>query len=120
MPVSSVPEFVRTATQAVIDYMPGIRPCSFGHVGDGNLHFNFSQPPEMERQDFLDHWHDVNRIVHDIVVDMGDSISAEHGIGLEKREFLPHSRSPAEIAVMRSIKHSLDPNNILNPGKIFQ
>lgn len=119
VPVSRVPDFVRTATQVVIDYMPGIRPCSFGHVGDGNLHFNFSQPPEMERKAYLEHWHDVNRIVHDIVVEMGGSISAEHGIGQLKRDELQHYKPELDLSLMRRLKAAIDPNGLMNPGKML-
>ena len=119
VPVSRVPEFVRNATQAVVDYMPGIRPCSFGHVGDGNLHFNFSQPPDMERKAFLEHWSEVNRIVHDIVVEMGGSISAEHGIGQLKRHELHHYKPDLDLALMRQIKAAIDPQGLMNPGKML-
>jgi FAD/FMN-containing dehydrogenase len=119
VPVSAIPAFFRRATQAVIDYMPGIRPCSFGHVGDGNLHFNFSQPKAMEKKAFLAHWGEVNRIVHDIVVEMGGSISAEHGIGQLKREELRHYKPALDLDLMRSIKAALDPKGIMNPGKML-
>jgi len=119
VPVSSVPDFVRRATQAVVDYMPGIRPCSFGHVGDGNLHFNFSQPEGWDRKEFLSHWGEVNRIVHDIVVEMGGSISAEHGIGQLKREELRHYKPALDLDIMRAIKAALDPKGIMNPGKML-
>ncbi|MEM9681742.1 MAG: FAD-binding oxidoreductase [Pseudomonadota bacterium] len=119
VPVSAIPEFVDRATQAVIDFMPGIRPCTFGHVGDGNLHFNFSQPPEMDRRAFLDQWHDVNRIVHDIVVELGGSISAEHGIGQLKRDELRHYKPALDLDVMRSLKAALDPEGLMNPGKLI-
>lgn len=119
VPVSAIPAFFHRATQAVTDYMPGIRPCSFGHVGDGNLHFNFSQPKPMDRKAFLSHWGEVNRIVHDIVVEMGGSISAEHGIGQLKRDELRHYKPALDLGLMRSIKSALDPNGIMNPGKML-
>ena len=119
VPVSAIPAFFRRATQAVAEYMPGIRPCSFGHVGDGNLHFNFSQPKEMDRKQFLSHWSAVNRIVHDIVVEMGGSISAEHGIGQLKKEELRHYKPALDLDLMRSIKAALDPKGIMNPGKML-
>ena len=119
VPVSRVPDFLRQATQAVIDYMPGIRPCTFGHVGDGNLHYNFSQPAEMERREFLDHWREINRIVHDIVVEMGGSISAEHGIGQLKRDELRHYKPSLDLDIMRRIKAAIDPKGLLNPGKLL-
>jgi D-lactate dehydrogenase (cytochrome) len=119
VPVSAIPDFVRRATQAVVDYMPGIRPCTFGHVGDGNLHFNFSQPEGRDKKDFLTHWGEVNRIVHDIVVEMGGSISAEHGIGQLKRDELRHYKPALDLGIMRSIKSALDPKGIMNPGKML-
>jgi len=119
VPVSAVPDFVRRATQAVIDYMPGVRPCSFGHVGDGNLHFNFSQPVGWDKKVFLSHWGKVNEIVHDIVVEMGGSISAEHGIGQLKREELRHYKPALDLDIMRSLKAAIDPKGIMNPGKML-
>ena len=99
--------------------MPGVRVCAFGHFGDGNIHFNLSQPPAMEKKAFLDEWARFNRIVHDIVNDMNGSIAAEHGIGLIKREELAHYKDPVALDLMRAIKLTLDPHNILNPGKVL-
>ena len=119
VPVSRIPEFVRKATAAVEEFMPGIRPCTFGHAGDGNLHFNFSQPETMDRDAFLAKWYDVNRIVHDIVVGMDGSISAEHGIGQLKREELRHYKAELDLDLMRKIKAAIDPQGLLNPGKLL-
>lgn len=123
VPVSSVATFIAEASAAVARAVPGIRPVAFGHVGDGNIHFNLSQPANEnkegpERAAFLARWEEVNRIVHDIVARMGGSISAEHGIGRRKLGELVHYKSPLEIELMRTLKRTLDPQNILNPGKV--
>jgi D-lactate dehydrogenase (cytochrome) len=118
VPVSAIPEFLARATAAVLKAMPGARPVSFGHIGDGNIHFNFNAPTNSDATSFLARWDEIQRIVHDIVRDFGGSISAEHGIGVQKRDQLAHYKSPVEIEVMRTLKRTLDPNNILNPGKV--
>jgi len=118
VPVSSVPTFLEDATSAVIGAMPGVRPVPFGHIGDGNIHFNLSQPPEMEPQVFLDRWQEMNDIVHGVVASLDGSISAEHGIGVLKREELTRYKSRVELDAMRAIKQSLDPKGIMNPGKL--
>ncbi|MDG2032942.1 MAG: FAD-binding oxidoreductase [Rhodospirillales bacterium] len=119
VPVSSAIEFIEKASQAVEAEIPGIRVCAFGHIGDGNIHYNLTQPPEMDKRAFLDNWECLNRIVHDIVVDMNGSISAEHGIGLLKKMELDHYSPSVKLDVLRQIKRAIDPNNIMNPGKIF-
>ena len=98
--------------------MPGLRVCAFGHFGDGNIHFNLSQPVGMDKAAFLSEWERFNRIVHDIVAQMGGSISAEHGIGLIKRDELLRYKDPVALELMRTLKRALDPDNILNPGKV--
>ena len=119
VPVSKMPDFIIKASKAVTDYLPGCRPVPFGHLGDGNVHFNVSQPEDMDKQAFLDHWEEMNRIVHGLVVEMGGSISAEHGIGILKRDLLPGVKSEVELDLMRTLKQALDPNGILNPGKML-
>lgn len=119
VPVAAVPAFIREASAAVQAAMPGIRPVPFGHVGDGNIHFNLTQPPGMERKKFIAEWGRMNRIVHDIVVAMEGSISAEHGIGRLKRDELAHYGDPVGLDLMRRIKQVMDPRNIMNPGKII-
>jgi FAD/FMN-containing dehydrogenase len=119
VPVASVPEFVAQANQLVKLLIPGARPVTFGHLGDGNIHYNVSQPPGMERAIFLNYWEALNAAVHEIVLDLGGSISAEHGIGRLKRDLLPHAKGPVEIELMRKIKAVFDPNFILNPGKLL-
>jgi D-lactate dehydrogenase (cytochrome) len=117
VPVSRIPAFVDQAVEAVSRLVPGIRPVPFGHVGDGNLHFNLSQPVGMDRRAFRDRGEEVHRVVHDIVAALGGSISAEHGIGQAKREEIRRYKSPLEVALMRKIKQALDPKGIMNPGK---
>ena len=118
--VSKIPTFLERATFAVEEAMPGIRPVPFGHIGDGNIHFNLSQPVDMDRQDYLAKWPDLNRIIHDIVVDMGGSISAEHGIGILKVAELERYKSEVDLKIMRDIKNTLDPKNIMNPGRVVR
>ena len=119
VPVSSIPNFLARATSAVLQVLPGARPVTFGHLGDGNIHFNFSAPVGGAAAPFLAQWDVVQKIVHDIVHDMGGSFSAEHGIGVMKRVDLARYKSPAEIDVMRALKRALDPKGILNPGKLL-
>jgi FAD/FMN-containing dehydrogenase len=119
VPVASVPEFVTRANRLVELMIPGARPVPFGHLGDGNIHYNVSQPPGMERAVFLSNWEALNAAVHEIVLDLGGSISAEHGIGRLKRDLLPHAKQTIELELMRKIKAAFDPNNILNPGKLL-
>jgi FAD/FMN-containing dehydrogenase len=119
VPVAAVPELIERGVAAVKKLMPDIRPVPFGHVGDGNIHFNFSQPVGMDKQAFIDRWDDVNSAVHAIVAELGGSISAEHGIGRLKRKLLVKVKSPLEIALMKRIKATLDPNGIMNPGVVI-
>jgi FAD/FMN-containing dehydrogenase len=118
VPVSRVAEFIDVATAACEAEMLGLRVCAFGHFGDGNIHFNLSQPVGMDKAAFLSHWERFNRIVHDIVHRMNGSISAEHGIGLIKRDELTLYKDAVALDLMRSVKRALDPSNILNPGKV--
>jgi FAD/FMN-containing dehydrogenase len=117
VPVSHIPAFMKEGLAAVEKLVPGIRPVPFGHVGDGNLHFNFTQPRGADPNAFLARWEEVNRVVHDIVVAHGGSISAEHGIGVLKREEARRYKSAVELDLMRRIKRALDPKGIMNPGK---
>ncbi len=119
VPVSRLPAFVHAATAAVEKALPGARVLAFGHVGDGNVHFNLSQPPGMDTGAFLEHWELANRIVHDIVHQMGGSFSAEHGVGRLKRLEMARYKSPVELELMAEIKRLLDPMAILNPGKVL-
>jgi FAD/FMN-containing dehydrogenase len=117
VPVSRIPTLVEKVLAAAPKVIPGIRPVPFGHVGDGNLHFNFSQPIGMDPKAFLARGEDLHLVVHDLTVAEGGSISAEHGIGLAKREEIQRYKSPVELALMRAIKTALDPKGIMNPGK---
>ncbi|MBT6096060.1 MAG: FAD-binding oxidoreductase [Rhodospirillaceae bacterium] len=119
VPVSKVAEFVRNASKMVIDDLPGIRPSAFGHFGDGNIHFNLTQPADMEPEDFLAKWNHFNEIVHDYVATMNGSFSAEHGVGELKRKDVARYNDPVGVDIMRAMKASLDPNNIMNPGKVL-
>jgi len=119
VPVSAVPAFLREATAAVEAFMPGARPVPFGHLGDGNIHFNVSQPIGADTEAYLGQWEAMNAVVHEIVARYGGSISAEHGIGVMKRKLLPQVKDPVAIEVMRALKRTLDPNGILNPGKVL-
>jgi FAD/FMN-containing dehydrogenase len=119
VPIARIPEFIATASNAVEALVPGARPVPFGHIGDGNIHFNISVPKGGDNEAFLDRWEEVSRTVHDIVHRFGGSISAEHGLGVMKHNEIAHYKSAAELDVMRSLKRTLDPNNILNPGKLL-
>ncbi|HVV41717.1 MAG TPA: FAD-binding oxidoreductase [Nitrobacter sp.] len=121
VPVAAVPAFIAEANAAVVKLIPGARPVPFGHLGDGNIHYNVSQPVSgMTTKDFLDRWHEVNAVVFAIVLRMGGSISAEHGIGVLKRDELPDVKDKVAIELMRGIKALLDPLGIMNPGKVLQ
>ena len=118
VPVHLVPQFLDEATAIVHALIPGCRPCAFGHVGDGNIHFNISQPEGADRNAFIARWEEVNAAVHGVVVRLNGSISAEHGIGLLKREALVEVKDPVELDLMRQIKGLLDPAGLMNPGKV--
>jgi len=120
VPVSSLAAFIVEATEAVTARLPDIRPVPFGHVGDGNIHFNLSQPAGADKAGFLARWGEFNDIVHGIVARLGGSISAEHGIGRLKRDELVRYKAPLELELMARIKRALDPDNIMNPGKVLQ
>jgi FAD/FMN-containing dehydrogenase len=119
VPVSRIPEFMKRAAPVVETTIPGSRICAFGHAGDGNLHYNITQPENMDRNKFLGLWEKLNHAVHEIVVDMGGSISAEHGIGKLKVEELQYFKPALDLELMKRIKHALDPNGIFNPGKVL-
>jgi FAD/FMN-containing dehydrogenase len=118
VPISQVAEFIARADAAVTEAVPGIRPVAFGHIGDGNVHYNMSQPEGADSAAFMSGWERVSHLVHDIAADLGGSISAEHGLGQLKREEILRYKSPVEIELMRTLKRALDPGNIMNPGKV--
>src|SRR5690348_4422125 len=120
VPVSRVAEFIIRASAGVGERLPGIRPIAFGHVGDGNIHFNLTQPEGADTAAYLGRWQEFNDIVHGIVRDLHGSISAEHGVGVMKCEEITHYKSPVEIELMRRIKRALDPGNLMNPGKLVR
>jgi FAD/FMN-containing dehydrogenase len=119
IPVAAVPAFIREANAAVAALIPGARPLPFGHLGDGNIHYNVSQPIGADKDEFLKRWGEVNEVVFAVVNKYGGSISAEHGIGLLKRDLLPSVKDPVALDLMRGLKRLLDPNGILNPGKVL-
>jgi FAD/FMN-containing dehydrogenase len=119
VPVSGVADFLINATAELAEMIPGIRPCAFGHVGDGNIHFNFTRPHDMSDDDFRVLEPQIHKAVYDRTVAMGGSISAEHGIGRLRRGELETYKSPVALDVMRAIKATLDPNGIMNPGKVL-
>ncbi|MDR6104410.1 FAD/FMN-containing dehydrogenase [Agrobacterium larrymoorei] len=118
VPVSHVPAFMDEAAAAVMRAIPGARICAFGHLGDGNIHYNISQPVGADKNTFLARWKEINEIVHGIVLSFGGSISAEHGIGQLKRDELAAIRPAIEMDLMRRIKTAFDPAGIMNPGKV--
>ena len=119
VPVSAIPQFLAAADAALEEAFPGIRVVAFGHVGDGNLHYNLSKADAQDNAAFIAAQPAVNRIVHDTAHALKGSISAEHGIGQLKREELLRYKSPVEMALMRSLKQALDPRGLINPGKVI-
>jgi FAD/FMN-containing dehydrogenase len=119
VPVSRVPEFLAAADAAVERLLPGCRFVSFGHLGDGNIHYNVSQPPSMDKAKFLGMWNEVNDVVFEVVGRFEGSISAEHGIGRLKAHRMPAIKSPVELEMMRGLKELFDPLNILSPGRVL-
>jgi len=119
VPVGRIPELIERASARVEEIVPGCRPVPFGHFGDGNIHFNVSQPPAMDREAFMAQWDRMTEAVYDIVLALEGSVGAEHGVGLMKRELLKRVKGGVELDLMRRIKRALDPKNILNPGKLL-
>jgi FAD/FMN-containing dehydrogenase len=119
VPIARVPEFLERAREAVLRELPDALVVAFGHLGDGNIHFNLNQPPGMTRDAFMAHMPGINRTVMDIAVEMEGSFSAEHGVGRLKRADLERYKSPVEVELMRTLKRAFDPEDILNPGKVI-
>ena len=118
--VSRVPAFIARGLELVVKMVPGIRPVPFGHVGDGNIHFNLSQPEGADRAAYLARWDEVSQAVHELVVEMDGSISAEHGIGHMKVAENARFKSEVELDLLRQVKHALDPKGLMNPGKVIE
>jgi FAD/FMN-containing dehydrogenase len=119
VPVSKVPQFIEEATFAVSSFMPEARVMAFGHMGDGNMHFNVTQPTGMDKKIYLECWNEMNKVVFDVVLKFGGSISAEHGIGRLKKHHMPEIKSAVELQMMRDLKKLFDPKGIMNPGKVL-
>ena len=119
VPVSRVPELIRRATAACLALMPDVRVVAFGHLGDGNIHFNLAAPVGADADAFLAHNHDMMDAVGEVVRDLDGSFSAEHGVGRLKPYMMPLWRGGAELATMQRIKQALDPRGLMNPGKVL-
>ena len=119
VPVAAIPAFIEEANAAVTKLIPGSRLLPFGHVGDGNIHYNATQPEGADKEKFLARWDEVNAVVFAVVKKFGGSISAEHGVGVMKRDILHLYKDPVALDLMRGLKKMLDPNGILNPGKVL-
>ncbi|MEB0138480.1 MULTISPECIES: FAD-binding oxidoreductase [unclassified Undibacterium] len=119
LPISEIPAFIEYMATCLEQHYPGCRTVCFGHMGDGNLHYNISAPEHVDKQDWLTQQAAINRLVHDQVDRMHGSISAEHGLGSLKREEIKRYKSDTELALMRAIKMALDPQNLMNPGKVL-
>jgi FAD/FMN-containing dehydrogenase len=119
VPVHLVPQFMERADAAVMAAMEDARIVAFGHMGDGNIHYNISQPAGGDTAAFLARREEINALVHAIVADMEGSVAAEHGVGRMKRDLIAATKSPVELALMRSIKKAIDPTGIMNPGKVL-
>jgi len=113
-----LPEFISRTDAALSATFPGIRLITYGHVGDGNLHYNLSKASDQDDAAFKGHGPAAHRIVNDHVHALGGSISAEHGLGQMKREEIRHYKSPLEMTLMETIKNALDPHGLMNPGKV--
>jgi FAD/FMN-containing dehydrogenase len=118
--VSKLPQFLDEGIKAVLEILPAIRPYPLGHIGDGNVHFSFHAPKGMDRETLGQYSPAITRVVNDLITSMAGSISAEHGIGIDKLDELERYRSRIELDTMRTIKRALDPGNIMNPGKVLR
>jgi FAD/FMN-containing dehydrogenase len=119
VPLSRVAEFLERAGSSLCKAFPGIRIVAFGHMGDGNIHYNASMPDAAQNKIFIrEREAEVRRIVHDLTAAMEGSVAAEHGVGQLKRDEIPLYKSPLEMELMRSIKNTLDPHGLMNPGKV--
>src|SRR5665213_1961850 len=119
VPVSRVPELIANADRALAERFPGIRIVAFGHVGDGNIHYNCSKAERQDARAFFAEAPQVNHVVYETVRALGGSISAEHGLGALKRDEITRYKSALELDLMRSVKRTLDPHGLMNPGKVL-
>ena len=120
LPVSRIAEFLASNARRLQAHTPGLRPMIFGHLGDGNLHYNVANAPGQTETELLALQSEIYGVVHDSVHAHSGSISAEHGVGQLKRDELPRYKSAVELALMRRIKRALDPQGLMNPGKVLQ
>ena len=119
VPLALVPQLLSEGLAAAERPVPGIRPVPFGHMGDGNIHFNFSQPVGADGKAFMAGCEPVHDAIYEVVLRLGGSFSAEHGIGQLKTDLLKQVKDPVALEMMRAIKQALDPNGIMNPGKML-
>ena len=119
IPVSLIPDFVSNTNKLLQDKFPGVEHVTFGHLGDGNLHYNVAKGTAFTEDELLAQQNEIYRVVHDSVHHYHGSISAEHGIGQLKRDWLVDYKDPVELALMHRIKQALDPEHLLNPGKVL-
>ncbi len=120
IPISRIAEFVQTTNVLLQKHFPGIQHVVFGHLGDGNLHYNVARAASQTEDELMAQQYDIYQVVHDSVHAHGGSISAEHGVGQLKRDQLPRYKSALELKLMKQIKVALDPNGLMNPGKVLQ
>jgi len=119
IPIAKIPYFLEKTTKKALEKFPKLVSFPFGHLGDGNIHYNFYLPKDIDEKNFISTARELKKIVYDAVMDLQGSISAEHGIGIERREDFLLYKPVLEIELMRKIKKALDPDNIMNPGKVF-
>ena len=119
VPVSCIPQFIETTDQRLLEQFPGVRIVCYGHVGDGNLHYNISKPIDSDDASFKAHQAAIMQVIYDSTVSFSGSISAEHGIGQAKRDAARQYKDPVELELMRAIKTTLDPKALMNPGKVL-
>ena len=119
VPVSSIPAFIEVADRHLLEAFPGVRIVSYGHVGDGNLHYNISKPPGSSDATFKAQAEAIMHLIYEVTQTFAGSISAEHGLGQAKREAARHYKTPLELELMRTLKQALDPTGLMNPGKVF-
>jgi FAD/FMN-containing dehydrogenase len=119
VPIADIPDFIETVCAEILASLPGIRPCVFGHVGDGNLHFNLQAPKTMDEAVYGEHAERLHALVYRHVVKCNGSVSAEHGIGQVKRAQLAATKDPHALALMKQIKMVIDPDGRMNPGKVL-